>query len=116
FIRKQDTHWRTLVRQFVLNAHCSFRDLHSFPTRRSSDLRARHLAFYVELAEVAGTEIERSADLMWLARLEDEHDNLRAALEWARSEEHTSELQSQSNLVCRLLPEKKNTKEETGPK
>src|SRR5437868_4699722 len=46
-------------------------------------VRARHLAFYVELAEVAGTEIERSADLMWLARLEDEHDNLRAALEWA---------------------------------
>src|SRR2546427_8006338 len=32
----------------------------------------------------------------------------------ARSEEHTSELQSQSNLVCRLLLEKKNkSKEET---
>src|SRR5688572_30894725 len=28
-----------------------------------------------------------------------------------RSEEHTSELQSQSNLVCRLLLEKKNKKE-----
>src|SRR5688572_31295667 len=27
-----------------------------------------------------------------------------------RSEEHTSELQSQSNLVCRLLLEKKNKK------
>src|SRR5256886_5176097 len=27
----------------------------------------------------------------------------------ARSEEHTSELQSQSNLVCRLLLEKKKT-------
>src|SRR2546430_7345938 len=27
-----------------------------------------------------------------------------------RSEEHTSELQSQSNLVCRLLLEKKKTK------
>src|SRR2546427_9248846 len=26
---------------------------------------------------------------------------------WRRSEEHTSELQSQSNLVCRLLLEKK---------
>src|SRR2546430_12498644 len=26
---------------------------------------------------------------------------------WIRSEEHTSELQSQSNLVCRLLLEKK---------
>src|SRR2546430_16425435 len=33
----------------------------------------------------------------------------------ARSEEHTSELQSQSNLVCRLLLEKKkkNTKNES---
>src|SRR2546430_12000150 len=28
---------------------------------------------------------------------------------WLRSEEHTSELQSQSNLVCRLLLEKKKT-------
>src|SRR2546430_8730133 len=30
-----------------------------------------------------------------------------------RSEEHTSELQSQSNLVCRLLLEKKNNMEMT---
>src|SRR2546430_9037753 len=30
--------------------------------------------------------------------------------EIARSEEHTSELQSQSNLVCRLLLEKKKNK------
>src|SRR5438270_11319910 len=29
-----------------------------------------------------------------------------------RSEEHTSELQSQSNLVCRLLLEKKKKKDE----
>src|SRR5688572_31114624 len=29
-----------------------------------------------------------------------------------RSEEHTSELQSQSNLVCRLLLEKKNKKKQ----
>src|SRR5688572_32279695 len=29
---------------------------------------------------------------------------------WVRSEEHTSELQSQSNLVCRLLLEKKKHK------
>src|SRR2546430_13571169 len=33
------------------------------------------------------------------------HQHLRVV---ARSEEHTSELQSQSNLVCRLLLEKKN--------
>src|SRR5688572_32115228 len=31
-----------------------------------------------------------------------------AAIGRIRSEEHTSELQSQSNLVCRLLLEKKN--------
>src|SRR5256886_4774535 len=33
---------------------------------------------------------------------------LRAQTTPGRSEEHTSELQSQSNLVCRLLLEKKN--------
>src|SRR5260370_10282951 len=33
----------------------------------------------------------------------------RAVLEHARSEEHTSELQSHLNLVCRLLLEKKNS-------
>src|SRR2546427_12362111 len=37
----------------------------------------------------------------------------RAAPEPRRSEEHTSELQSQSNLVCRLLLEKKNKIERT---
>src|SRR2546427_5171996 len=31
----------------------------------------------------------------------------------SRSEEHTSELQSQSNLVCRLLLEKKKKKSKT---
>src|SRR2546430_6805311 len=42
--------------------------------------------------------------------VEDEFDAWlgRARYERRRSEEHTSELQSQSNLVCRLLLEKKN--------
>src|SRR2546430_9347830 len=40
----------------------------------------------------------RAADRLWKA----------ARRRGARSEEHTSELQSQSNLVCRLLLEKKN--------
>src|SRR5688572_32420366 len=35
------------------------------------------------------------------------------ALRPDRSEEHTSELQSQSNLVCRLLLEKKKKKKKT---
>src|SRR5256886_6169198 len=34
----------------------------------------------------------------------------------SRSEEHTSELQSQSNLVCRLLLEKKKQKMRTTPR
>src|SRR2546430_9864307 len=34
---------------------------------------------------------------------------------WSRSEEHTSELQSQSNLVCRLLLEKKNNPSHRDP-
>src|SRR2546427_9490863 len=37
----------------------------------------------------------------------------RPARERVRSEEHTSELQSQSNLVCRLLLEKKKKKQVT---
>src|SRR5256885_11257220 len=41
------------------------------------------------------------------------HDNIRSLRVGAiyRSEEHTSELQSPCNLVCRLLLEKKKTKE-----
>src|SRR2546430_8679258 len=38
-----------------------------------------------------------------------------AALLHDRSEEHTSELQSQSNLVCRLLLEKKKNHTQTRP-
>src|SRR2546430_7583562 len=37
----------------------------------------------------------------------------RPSLAGVRSEEHTSELQSQSNLVCRLLLEKKKKKPDT---
>src|SRR5690554_7218895 len=40
-----------------------------------------------------------------------ERIGLTQARRLARSEEHTSELQSRPHLVCRLLLEKKNTKE-----
>src|SRR2546427_7659506 len=42
--------------------------------------------------------------------LEPGHDHDRRRARRSRSEEHTSELQSQSNLVCRLLLEKKKIK------
>src|SRR2546430_7068877 len=47
-------------------------------------------------------------DLTERKRAEDELTRSNVELESFRSEEHTSELQSQSNLVCRLLLEKKN--------
>src|SRR2546426_6646835 len=47
------------------------------------------------------------------ARAEDDHDELLPVAKklLKRSEEHTSELQSPCNLVCRLLLEKKKKKE-----
>src|SRR2546430_6150665 len=52
----------------------------------------------VGLRITSGPAIERSGDLAAVL----------TSLSQGRSEEHTSELQSQSNLVCRLLLEKKN--------
>src|SRR5438094_10549024 len=68
-------------------------DLHFFPTRRSSDPRGGAVA-----GAVLGGAEKRAA----LQR-----DETRGA--HARSEEHTSELQSPYDLVCRLLLEKKKS-------
>src|SRR5437588_7073601 len=59
-----------------------------------------------ESARVVATSSLRWAAPIWRA------DRLTATLSGgrgSRSEEHTSELQSHSDLVCRLLLEKKNT-------
>src|SRR5256886_7757514 len=62
----------------------------------------------------AGVHDERSQrELAEAARLNDGvHEEAGNRSKPARSEEHTSELQSQSNLVCRLLLEKKKTQHE----
>src|SRR5207248_10921328 len=79
-------------------------DLHSFPTRRSSDLIAQIVAlvFFHTHEPLSTTKYQAISvtvggvlQLAWLA-----HSC------W-RSEEHTSELQSPYDLVCRLLLEKK---------
>lgn len=46
-------------------------------------VRARHLAFYLALAEQAEPHLHDAEQLTWLERLTQEHDNLRAALKWA---------------------------------
>src|SRR5690606_41944113 len=97
------------------------RTLRSFPTRRSSDLGdvvARAAAAIVErtrltpdfpapgvlfrdLTPVLGHPASLLLVAQAVARLGGQADLM------ARSEEHTSELQSRENLVCRLLLEKK---------
>src|SRR5207247_7035368 len=91
--------------------------LHSFPTRRSSDLgllehadelAADDLALLLGVGD-AGQRVEEAFPRV------DGHevdpgggDEVLLDL-GARSEEHTSELQSRVDLVCRLLLEKKKT-------
>jgi non-specific serine/threonine protein kinase len=48
-------------------------------------VRERHVGFFLQLAERAEPELRRHEQIEWLDRLEREHDNLRAALEWCRA-------------------------------
>src|SRR5690606_40843444 len=96
------------------------RPLHSSPTRRSSDLTCRAAALGAPTRRAAAPLVggapvrcRRSGPAppsprrALLAGLVEELLQL-----LGRSEEHTSELQSRENLVCRLLLEKKKTKEQ----
>lgn len=49
----------------------------------SEQLRDQHLHFFMKLAEDSQPVFETARRVEWLPRLEIEHDNLRAALEWA---------------------------------
>ncbi len=46
-------------------------------------LRSRHLALFAARAEEASPQLNTAGQVRWLDWLEDEHDNLRAALAWA---------------------------------
>src|SRR5947207_4787945 len=92
-----------------------------FPTRRSSDLEAeiaRVLRFGFELARERRQKLTSvdKANVLSSSRLWREiATELSAEFKDVafRSEEHTSELQSHSDLVCRLLLEKKNITQST---
>src|SRR5262249_61730194 len=83
---------------FFFQCYGPHRDLHSFPTRRSSDLTYATAWFdgHRFFLPREGAAVRRLGTATLLLAL--------------RSEEHTSELQSLTNLVCRLLLEKKKKK------
>jgi len=54
-------------------------------------VRRRHRDYYLELTELAEPEILGPDQLIWLDRLETEHDNLRAALEWSERAQDDTE-------------------------
>src|SRR5260370_12431917 len=76
-----------------------------FPTRRSSDLLA---GFQGERADHGRRGLGPRPEPLLDLRQKPVRFILRRRSR-SRSEEHTSELQSHLNLVCRLLLEKKNT-------
>jgi predicted ATPase/DNA-binding XRE family transcriptional regulator len=49
----------------------------------AEDVRRRHAAFYLALAERGGPELKGHDQAIWLGRLNTELDNLRAALSWS---------------------------------
>src|SRR5687767_15433736 len=96
---------------FFFHCYCDPRDLHSFPTRRSSDLADRpdtpysaaRDGFFNPFNGIAGANNPNVVGAIGSGRV---WSRIRSRVA-ARSEEHTSELQSLAYLVCRLLLEKK---------
>src|SRR5690606_42016218 len=107
-----------LCRRASFSLSCFFqryfapRYLHSFPTRRSSDLHvhADLLVYEKDAAKVRqGQSVRFTVESFPTKELEARIISVGKTFEKdpKRSEEHTSELQSRENLVCRLLLEKK---------
>src|SRR5205085_11248887 len=99
---------------FFFHSSAHHRPLHSFPTRRSSDLNGPTAAAIAPAAPIIAKTLACSlpSKLPWMSdciagRYNAAPSPPTNAQNTMRSEEHTSELQSQSNLVCRLLLEKK---------
>ena len=49
----------------------------------ANEIKRRHALFFLELAERAEPHLLKRESALWVRRLEEEHDNLRAALQWS---------------------------------
>src|SRR5574341_1445506 len=54
-----------------------------FESGEAEQVRDRHLDFFLRFAEQAEPKLRSAEQLVWLNRLETEHDNLRTALAWS---------------------------------
>ncbi|MBI3461203.1 tetratricopeptide repeat protein [Candidatus Acetothermia bacterium] len=54
-------------------------------------VRARHLDWYIKLAEQAEVQLQGPEQVIWLNRLKREYDNFRTALAWCKAEENGAE-------------------------
>jgi len=54
-------------------------------------IRQRHANFFLALAEQAEASLESAEQVQWMNRMEQEHGNLRAALEWSKTAEGAAE-------------------------
>src|SRR5438552_8501560 len=101
---------------FYRSAFGAHLHLHSFPTRRSSDLSTLRgmgeLGMNTREFECCRRVLELPHGIVLVTGPtgSGKTSTLYTALNEIRSEEHTSELQSPDHLVCRLLPEKKNSR------
>src|SRR5207253_10588009 len=92
---------------FVFPSSAPHRDLHSFPTRRSSDLSPPWPSTSRRASSSRLRARARSATQATSPSGPGSGERARSGGTSKRSEEHTSELQSRGHLVCRLLLEKK---------
>jgi tetratricopeptide (TPR) repeat protein len=54
--------------------------------------RRRHASFFLALAEQAEASLEGTRQVQWMDRMEQEHDNLRAALDWSQMAEGAQDI------------------------
>ena len=64
-------------------------------------VRTRHLRFFVSLAKEAEPQLSGAEQVKWLSRLEQEHENLRAALRWSLS--GTGKIEAGAQLTCAVF-------------